>query len=171
MDYEIYRKVLSIEDYYVSWDTENYNRLNDEMKDHIYDKYVVKALVFQRDNFKCQNIDCKTPDSPLTLHHIKWQKNGGKHSVRNGVTLCGSCHRAYHRAKRSFTLADAEHLPAHLRGMSFHMDVSDEINWRVVQKEMRKFRKTIKDKRVYLKWEDIYFLLQWLEEPYTMYDD
>ena len=56
------------------------------MKREMYKKYLVKCEVFKRDNFRCRNIVCKYPESQLTLHHVKWKKNGGDDKV--GIFMC-----------------------------------------------------------------------------------
>lgn len=71
--------------------------------EQIYQRYVLKCVVFQRDNFKCQNENCKTPNSKITLHHIKFQKNNGKDKPKNGITICDTCHKAFHKGKKVLT--------------------------------------------------------------------
>jgi hypothetical protein len=71
---------------------------------------------FRRDNFTCQNPDCKkdrdqleqdrmsernkphyTPtDYVLNCHHIKPIKDGGNNRLENLITLCGKCHKIEH---------------------------------------------------------------------------
>ena len=67
MAYEIYKKNLTQEEYFSNWDSENFNRLTDDLRKQIYNKYLIKSKIFQRDEFKCQNEDCKFPDSELTM--------------------------------------------------------------------------------------------------------
>ena len=109
MSYEVFKKIVSKEKYFKSWEYEKIVTLTESLKNGIYEKYVAKCKVFQRDNFTCQNIDgsdgkCRTCKNEshannLTSHHVKFQKNGGKHTERNQVTVCAGSHRSYHRAK------------------------------------------------------------------------
>lgn len=163
MTYQIFRKIVSKEEYFASWDSDNYNKLTEALKDRIYNKYCIKAEVFQRDKFKCANIECLYPDSPLTLHHVKFQKNGGKDSGRNCVTLCKTCHQGYHRGKRSFTLSDTDVMPSHMRGHTFKLSVDESINWKKVKAEMKKLRKTLISERVYLSMEDLALLMKFFD--------
>jgi hypothetical protein len=40
--------------------------------------------------------DCGTTEGEIHGHHIVPQARGGKHTLRNGVLLCKSCHAARH---------------------------------------------------------------------------
>ena len=123
----------------------------------------MKAVVFQRDEFKCQNTECEYPDSPLTLHHVKFQKNGGKDSDRNCVTLCKTCHQGYHRGKRAIILGALDALPSHMRGHTFKVSVDETIDWKKVKAEMKKLRKTLITERVYLTMEDLAMLMRFFD--------
>jgi hypothetical protein len=144
MTYAIYRNQITKDAFYQKWGKEKADQLSQELKDFIYDKYVLKCEVFTRDSFMCQNEGCGSKDK-LTLHHVKWQKNGGKNAPRNTVTICDSCHKAYHRAKRELKFSKAPHLPDHIRGHTFKLERSDEINWKEIKKRMKALRKNIKD--------------------------
>jgi len=98
-NYDSYRKAMSKDEYFTKFKEDDVQKITDEIKEELYQKYLVKCEVFQRDSFKCQNFNCKAIDSPLTMHHIKWQKNNGKDKSRNCVILCQSCHKNYHRGK------------------------------------------------------------------------
>jgi hypothetical protein len=163
MAYEVFRKVVSMDEYFKSWDSGSYDRLTSELKQRIYDKYVIKAEVFQRDNFKCQNTECKYPESHLTLHHVKFQKNGGKDSGRNCLTLCKTCHQGFHRAKRAIVLADSEHLPPHMRGHTFQLTIDDSIDWKKVKSDMKQLRKNLCTSRIILTDMEIAMLMRFLE--------
>ena len=128
-EYSVYKNKLTKDDYFKKWDNEQLTNLTNDMKDEIYQKYLVKADVFQRDNFLCQSANCLTPDSKLTMHHVKFQKNAGEHKLKNCVTLCLSCHKSFHRGKKHLTLKDNPALPSHMRGHTFKLDKDDEINW------------------------------------------
>lgn len=73
----------------------------------------VREYVLFRDNHECQHCHGKSKDRILNVHHIKSRKTGGN-SPDNLVTLCETCHNAYHAGeielslKRNFTsLRDA----------------------------------------------------------------
>ncbi len=163
MAYEVFKQIVSKEEYFQSWDSENYNKLTEELKQKIYDKYCIKAEVFQRDNFTCQNTECSFPDAPLTLHHVKFQKNGGKDSGRNCVTLCRTCHQGYHRGKRVIVLTDEDYLPSHMRGHTFKVSTDESVDWKKVKAEMKKLRKTLVGERVYLTMDDLALLMKFFD--------
>lgn len=132
--YEIYKTVKTKDEYFNSWDKKNVGMLTEELKTAIYSRYVVKSFVFQRDGFKCQNVGCKHHTSELTMHHIKFQKNNGKDSVKNCITLCKICHQGFHRGKNELTF----------NGATYKVSKTDSINWKQVRKENRQLRKTLK---------------------------
>jgi len=177
INYELYRKVKSQDDYFVSWEPDQVNALTEDLKKQIYGRYVLKCEVFQRDLFSCQNIDCEFPDSPLTIHHIKFKKNGGKDTVRNGVTICNTCHTAFHRGKRGFSFADLKCLPVHIRGKSFKVSKKVKgIDWKKIKSEMKIIRKELQRTGSITKSRDlttnqIILLMLWLSIPYDEYDD
>ena len=147
MAYEIYRKIKSKEDYYNDWDRDNFATLTEALKVEVYNRYVVKCKVFQRDSFKCQNLECKNPSSPLTLHHIKFKKNDGEDKVRNGVTLCRTCHMGYHKAKRAIVFDNAKHLPSHIRGHKYKLEKPIKVDWKQIKSDMRLLRKQLKSEQ------------------------
>lgn len=170
--YEIYKKVKSREEFYDEWEDEKLSQLSQELKDHIYNKYLVKCEVFQRDGFKCQNVDCKTPDSELTMHHIKFQKNGGTNKANNCVTLCKSCHKYFHRGKGPITFPDVEYLPKKIAGHTFRISESDEIDWKKVCAKMKQLRKSLKHEcGVTVSKYRMALLMRWLFIPYYNFDD
>ena len=59
MAYEIYKEIKSKQQYFNTWDSQNYAGLSGELQTELYNKYVVKCTVFQRDNFVCQNPELK----------------------------------------------------------------------------------------------------------------
>jgi hypothetical protein len=156
-----------MEAYFQTWDSDNYSKLNEELKKEIYNKYLMKCEVFNRDKFKCQNMLCKSSvaDDNLTVHHIKWQKNGGKDTARNGVTLCKNCHHNYHRAKAAVQFADIDTLPPHIKGHTFKLEIPDRgINWKKVKKEMKILRKNLKSEcGLHLTENQLQILMKWLE--------
>jgi hypothetical protein len=132
--YEIYKTIKTKEEYFNSWDKDNAAMLTEELKTNIYERYVVKAFVFQRDGFTCKNEVCKKHQSTLTMHHIKFQKNNGKDSVRNCITLCKVCHQGFHRGKNELTF----------NGATYKVSKNEGINWKVRRKQNRELRKSIR---------------------------
>ncbi len=72
----------------------------------------VREYVLYRDGHRCQYCHGKSRDSVLNVHHIESRKTGGD-SPGNLVTLCETCHKAYHKGeiklpvKRFSSLRDA----------------------------------------------------------------
>ena len=72
----------------------------------------VREYVLTRDGHKCQHCKGKTGDKILNVHHIETRKTGGN-SPGNLITLCETCHTAYHRGeiklkiRRTASLRDA----------------------------------------------------------------
>ena len=72
----------------------------------------VREYVLTRDGHKCQHCKGKSKDEILNVHHIESRKTGGD-SPGNLITLCETCHKAYHRGeiqlkvKRTKSLRDA----------------------------------------------------------------
>ena len=162
-------------EFYQTWDASSLAALTDHLKQYVYDKYVLKCKVFQRDNFECQNAECNSPDISLTLHHVKFQKNKGEHKVRNCVTICKTCHKGYHRAKRPLIfLATAMHLPSHMKGHKFKVSKPEkQVDWKKVKAEMKAFRKKLKAQGVKtaISWDQIVELFRWLFMSVEEYDD
>ena len=164
MAYEIYKKQINKEEYFKDWADENLKNLSEELKNAIYNKYLVKKEVFERDSFRCQNLNCKTPEASLTMHHVKFQKNGGRHTEKNCITICEMCHKAFHRARAPLVFGDFEYLPKKMRGKTYFVDKKDEINWKKVKKEMRRFRKSLKNEcGVRISWDQLLTLLKFLD--------
>ena len=57
-----------------------------------------REYVFARDNHTCQCCHGKSKDPVLNVHHIESRQTGGN-SPANLVTLCETCHKAYHRGE------------------------------------------------------------------------
>lgn len=55
----------------------------------------VREYVLFRDDHKCQCCKGKSKDPILNVHHIESRKTGGD-APNNLVTLCETCHKAYH---------------------------------------------------------------------------
>ncbi|MGF6375049.1 hypothetical protein M2140_000083 [Clostridiales Family XIII bacterium PM5-7] len=58
----------------------------------------VREYVLFRDNHVCQHCKDKSKDAVLNVHHIESRKTGGD-APTNLITLCETCHNAYHRGK------------------------------------------------------------------------
>ena len=58
----------------------------------------VREYVLYRDGHTCQCCHGKSKDAILNVHHIESRKTGGD-SPSNLVTLCETCHNAYHKGK------------------------------------------------------------------------
>lgn len=72
----------------------------------------VREYILARDGHKCQYCKGKSKDPVLNVHHIESRKIGGD-SPSNLITLCETCHNAYHKdcielkVKRGKSLRDA----------------------------------------------------------------
>lgn len=72
----------------------------------------VREYVLWRDGHVCQHCHGKSKDPILNVHHLESRKTGGD-SPSNLITLCETCHKAYHRGefelkiKRGKPLRDA----------------------------------------------------------------
>lgn len=73
----------------------------------------VREYVLWRDAHVCQHCKGKSGDKVLNVHHLESRKTGGD-SPDNLITLCETCHKAYHRGeielkakRRSKSLRDA----------------------------------------------------------------
>ena len=72
----------------------------------------IREYVLARDGHKCQHCKGKSKDTILNVHHLESRKTGGN-APNNLITLCETCHKAYHRGefdsklKRSTSLRDA----------------------------------------------------------------
>ena len=57
-----------------------------------------REYVLARDGHKCQHCKGKSGDKILNVHHIESRKTGGD-APNNLITLCETCHKAYHRGE------------------------------------------------------------------------
>jgi hypothetical protein len=162
--YEKYKATQTYDEYYSTWEQETLDALSPELKDGIYNRYVVKATVFQRDKFRCTNVDCGS-ETNLTLHHIRYQRNGGKDSERNCVCLCKTCHKGFHQGKIAITYGGT--VPSHIRGHTLKEHVRDRIDWKAIKANMAILRKNLKEHHgIRLTGEQVLILLRWLHYPY-----
>jgi len=58
-----------------------------------------KAMVLNRDNYKCQFCRGKHKDNKLEVHHIVFRSKGGSDEQDNLITLCHTCHKDLHIGK------------------------------------------------------------------------
>lgn len=58
----------------------------------------VREYVLWRDNHECQCCHGKSKDNILNVHHIESRKTGGN-TPNNLITLCETCHDAYHKGE------------------------------------------------------------------------
>ena len=63
----------------------------------------VREYILWRDNHQCQCCHGKFKDKVLNVHHIESRKTGGN-SPSNLVTLCETCHNAFHASKIELNL-------------------------------------------------------------------
>ena len=57
-----------------------------------------REYILARDDHQCQHCKGKSKDKILTVHHIESRKTGGD-APNNLITLCKTCHDAYHKGK------------------------------------------------------------------------
>lgn len=58
----------------------------------------VREYVLFRDNHECQCCHGKSKDNVLNVHHLESRKTGGN-APNNLITLCDTCHKAYHQGE------------------------------------------------------------------------
>lgn len=133
-NYQKYKIVLSKEEFFNGWDKYQLENMVSGIKDYVYSTYVLRCAVFQRDEFKCQNKHCTSPESPLTMHHIKHKRNGGKDTLRNCITICNACHTRFNRFKGVLTFW----------GHTYKLHKKNEISWKQIKKKNKKYRRELK---------------------------
>jgi hypothetical protein len=62
------------------------------------DFWNVREYILYRDSHTCQACNGKSKDKILNVHHIESRQTGGD-SPDNLITLCETCHKAYHKGK------------------------------------------------------------------------
>ncbi len=160
--YDIFRTIRTRKEFFAQLDSDKLKALTPKIMDEMYNIYFTKCVVFQEANFECENKDCEKIDEELTLHHIKFQKNKGKTSKKNGACICGTCHRYYHSGRISLTI----------RGATYQLHKDDEIDWKQVRFETKKIRKSNKEYYGYnITWELMKELMKFLNVEYSDYDD
>lgn len=68
---------------------------NGEQKDF----WNLREYVLYRDSHTCQACNGKSKDNILNVHHVKHREDGGTDRPDNLITLCETCHKAYHAGK------------------------------------------------------------------------
>lgn len=63
----------------------------------------VREYVLFRDNHECQCCHGRSKDNILNVHHIESRKTGGN-APNNLITLCETCHKAYHKGEIKLNL-------------------------------------------------------------------
>ena len=63
----------------------------------------VREYVLWRDNHECQCCLGKSKDNVLNVHHIESRKTGGN-APNNLITICETCHDAYHKGEIKLNL-------------------------------------------------------------------
>ena len=80
------------------------------------DFWNVREYVLFRDGHTCQCCKGKSKDNILNVHHIESRKTGGN-APNNLITLCETCHKAYH--KGIITLPKEIHRGMRFRDVAF----------------------------------------------------
>jgi hypothetical protein len=161
MAYERFKTVMSPEEFFNEWKSENLSQIGPSFKQEIYNKYLLKCVVFQRDDFTCVNECCLKNGTDLQLHHIKFRKNNGKDSPRNAVTLCKTCHQGFHKGKIELTF----------NGATYKLHVPEpSIDWKSLKWTNRRYRKRLKvqgEFNVKISYEMWILLMKFLDIEYT----
>lgn len=76
-----------------SWEAKVYGRKDNSMNPTQDEKWIkLRSQIFERDHFRCQVRNCRTPTEILTTHHIKPRNRGGRDTKHNLITLCARHH-------------------------------------------------------------------------------
>ena len=90
-----------------------------------------REYVLARDGHQCQHCKGKSGDKILNVHHLESRKIGGN-APNNLITLCETCHKAYHRGefdlklKRGTSLRDAAAM--NIMRWAVYNKAKDELN-------------------------------------------
>ena len=153
-------EIKTFEEYFNEWDDENLAKIDlsrDISREDIYKNYVIKKKVLFRDVYVCQNELCETPDSKITMHHIKHLRNHGKTSMKNCIAICEACHKRFNRFKGDLVF----------EGMTYRLHKIEEVNMKLVVQEGKLIRKANKEFHgVIVSWEWLCILLEFLNIDY-----
>ncbi len=169
MAYEKYKELRSKDEFFAEWTAEGIESTNEATKNKAYNDYFVRVLMFQRDNFTCQNKDCtychNVPEyEKLEMHHYRARRNKGKTSLRNCVTVCSGSHNAHNRGKKAFVFDKEANLPTHIRGNIQQLDITKKVNWKAKKQEGQVIRKNNKEFHgLTISWELMRLLIKFLE--------
>jgi 5-methylcytosine-specific restriction endonuclease McrA len=122
-----------------------------------------RLVVLKRDGYRCQNEGCKYNEpesvalgdaSRLTVHHKRFRKNGGDHSLENLTVLCESCHMGFHKGKVKLRVNGQQYV---------HLSKT------VLKERMVRYKKQMKEVKQYIKshrlneinWELISMIMTW----------
>ncbi len=72
----------------------------------------VREYVLHRDGHTCQICKGKSKDKILNVHHIKSRSNGGTDRPDNLITLCETCHKAYHKGNAELKVKPSKEFKA-----------------------------------------------------------
>ena len=85
----------------------------------------VREYVLYRDGHKCQACNGKSKDKILNIHHIESRQTGGDRPD-NLITLCETCHKAYHKGKIELKIKKHKAFKAET--------VMSTLRWKIVNK-------------------------------------
>lgn len=90
----------------------------------------VREYVLARDGHKCQHCKGKTKDPILNVHHLESRRTGCN-APNNLITLCETCHKAYHHGEFELKIK---------RGTSFRdAAIMNFMRWALYKKAKEKF--------------------------------
>lgn len=91
----------------------------------------IREYVLARDGHRCVHCKGKSKDPILNVHHLESRKTGGD-SPGNLVTLCETCHKAYHRGEFELKIK---------RGISLrNAAVMNVMRWAVYERAKAEFK-------------------------------
>ena len=96
------------------------------------------------------------------MHHIKFQKNNGKDSIKNCITICKICHKGFHCGKNKLTF----------NGAAYQLHKNEKIDWKVIRAANKIKRKENKEFcGINISWELFAVLMRFLETDFSSFDD
>ena len=95
-----------------------------------FDSWNIREYVLARDRHTCQYCKGKSGDTILNVHHIESRQTGGN-APNNLITLCKTCHVAYHAGKIKVNA---------MRGRSFRNEaIMNVMKWTVCNEAEKMF--------------------------------